>query len=293
MSTKPWQRYTQLEPIKRLDNEGRELLGKEIYVTLKRDGENVSLWLDDTDQVHISSHNNEVADNDIQSRMKLVPEYKKAIELLLDEKNTWHSDCILYGELLKTVSPTRIEPKRKRTHWIIFDIYNKADGKYMDYTALYQRAYHFKIPIVGLLDVIAPKSLEELEEKIAGYMKWCKSHKKEGIVGKCYSTGVFFKQKIDLPKKPKLEKPQKSEIEYPMMPEDKILRALMHSYDELGEEKYKSKSIAMPVIARHIATEAQEHFYKTPQNFYSWYINTPIEQVRPKPKTEETPIDKV
>jgi hypothetical protein len=286
MSTKPWQRYTQLEPIKRLDNEGRELLGKEIYVTLKRDGENVSLWLDDTDQVHISSHNNEVADNDIQSRMKLVPEYKKAIELLLDEKNTWHSDCILYGELLKTISPTRIEPKRKRTHWIIFDIYNKADGKYMDYTALYQRAYHFKIPIVGLLDVIAPKSLEELEEKITGYMKWCKSHKKEGIVGKCYNTGVFFKQKIDLPKKPKLEKPQKSEIEYPMMPEDKILRALQHSFDELGEEAYKDRTKAMPVIARHISAEASEHYYNVPKNFYNYYINTPIEQVRAKPQND-------
>ena len=186
-----WKRYRELEPIKRLDYEGRELLGKEIYITVKRDGENISLWLDDTDQVHISSHNNEVADSDIQSRMKATPEYKKAVELLLDEKNTWHTDCILYGELLKTISPTRIERKRKRIHWILFDIYSKTDGKYLDYTLIYQKAYHFKIPIVGLLDVIAPKSLEELEEKVVGYKKWCKKHHREGVVLKVYNDGTM------------------------------------------------------------------------------------------------------
>lgn len=99
--SKHWQRYVELEPVKRLDNEGRELLGKEIYITIKRDGENISLWLDENDKIHISSHNNEIADDDIQSRMKATPEYKKAIDLLLDEKNRWHNDCILYGELLK------------------------------------------------------------------------------------------------------------------------------------------------------------------------------------------------
>lgn len=279
---KQWQRYMELEPIKRLDNEGRELLGKEICITIKRDGENVSPWLDETDQTHISSHNNEVADDNIQSRFKLTPEYSKAVELLLDEKNTWHNDCILYGELLKEISPTRIEPKRKKTHWILFDIYSKTQGKYMDYVLIYQKAYHFKIPIVGLLDVIAPKSLDELNEKIEGYKKWCKKHKREGIVGKCYNSGIFFKEKIDLPKRPKLEKPQKSDIIYPPMPEEKILRALQHAFDEVGESNWKIVKIAMPVVARHIATEAQEHYYSTPQNFYRWYTDTPIEKIKEK-----------
>jgi hypothetical protein len=71
------------------------------------------------------------------------------------------------------------------------------------------------------------------------------------------------------------------------MPDDKILRVLQHSYDELGEEKYMIKALAMPVIARHMAAEAQEHYYSTPKSFYNWYINTPIEQVRAKPQTEE------
>jgi hypothetical protein len=282
-----WLRYVQLQSVNRLPHEGRELLGKEIHITVKRDGENVPLRLDENDQTHISSHNFDVAENDIQNRMKAVPEYKKAIELLLDEKHQWHTDCILYGELLKEISPTRIEPKRVKTHWILFDIFNRTEGKFMNYTAVYQKAYHFKIPVVALLDVIAPKSLDELNEKIAGYLKWCKTHKKEGIVGKCYNEGIFFKEKIDLPKRPKLIKPNKSDIEYPPMPYEKVLRALQHSYDELGEENYKNKVKAMPIIARHFNAEAQEHYYKVPSNLYSHYINIPIEQIRAKPQTEE------
>jgi hypothetical protein len=277
-----WQRYVELEPVKRLLNEGRELLGKTIYVTEKRDGSNVSLWLDETDILHISSHNMEVADKDIQNRMKNVPEYKKIIDLLMDEKYQWHNDCIVYGELLQNISPTRIECKRKNLHWIMFDIYSKTSESFHDYNSMYQKGYHFKIPVVHLIDIFIPTSLDDLYVSIEKYKKWCARHRREGIVGKCYNNKIFFKEKIDLPKKPKLEKPQKSDIIYPPMPEDRILRALQHSYDELGEDNYKNKSLAMPIIARHIATEAREHYYNVPQNFYSWYVNTPMEKIKEK-----------
>lgn len=281
---KQWQRYVQLEPIKRLMYEGRELLGKTVYITEKRDGENVSLWLDDLDIVHISSHNNEDADNDIQNRIKLTPEWKHIVDLLLDEKHTWHNDCILYGELLKCISPTRIEPVRKKTHWILFDIYSKTENVFMDYVLVYMKGYHFHIPVVKLLDTIIPTDMNTFFDKVKEYKTWCKRHRREGIVGKCYEGKTFFKEKIDLPDKPKLVKPAKSEINYPPMPEEKVLRALQHSYDELGEEAYKDKVKAMPVIARHIAAEAQEHYFAPPKNFYGFYINTPIEQVRAKPQ---------
>ena len=39
-----WRKYYDLEPIRRLRNEGRELIGQFIDFTEKRDGENVSLW---------------------------------------------------------------------------------------------------------------------------------------------------------------------------------------------------------------------------------------------------------
>jgi hypothetical protein len=43
----PWHRYLELEPIKRLKEEGRELLGEYIYIQEKRDGENLSMWLEE------------------------------------------------------------------------------------------------------------------------------------------------------------------------------------------------------------------------------------------------------
>ena len=46
-----WRSYGRLDSIRRLRNEGRELLGQRIIVTEKRDGENVSLhWDKDNDK---------------------------------------------------------------------------------------------------------------------------------------------------------------------------------------------------------------------------------------------------
>lgn len=285
---KNWMRYTSLEPVKRLRYDGRELLGKTLTSTVKRDGENVSIWLDEYDTPHIASHNGEEAEPDIQNRMKLTPEYLKAVELIKDEKNQWHNDCILYGELMKTISPTRIEPKRKNIHWIMFDIWSKPERRYMDYTLVYQKGYHFKIPVVELVDTFIPLSLEELYAKVEEQKKWCRRHRKEGVVIKDYVNQVFTKEKVDLPKRPKLEKPQKGDVDYPPMTEERILRALQHAFDEVGEANWKTTKIAMPVVARHIQTEATEHYFKVPTNFYGIYMNTPIELIKGV-KTDDVP----
>jgi hypothetical protein len=271
---KLWQRYMELEPIKRLDNEGRELLGKEIYLTEKRDGSNVSLWLDEEDTVHISSHNQEDADSNIKADMIKTPEYNKAIELLKDEKHLWHNDSVLYGELLLKISPTRIEPRKKNIHWILFDIFSRVSQSYEDYVLVYQKGYHFHIPVVRLVDVIIPTDLDDLFKSIEKYKHWCKRHRREGIVGKSYTTNVFFKEKIDLPKKPKLEKPQKSDITYPPMPEETILRALEHAIDIVGIDNWKDRSKTMPIVAQQLETEAKEHFFSTPRNYYQIYLDT-------------------
>jgi hypothetical protein len=91
---------------------------------------------------------------------------------------------------------------------------------------------------------------------------------------------IYTKEKIDLPKKSKLERPAREDINYPEMPETKIIRALQHAYDELGEENWSNKAKAMPVVARHIETEAREHYYKKPKDFYNYYANTPIEVIK-------------
>jgi len=275
-----WKKYVDLEPIKRLRNEGRELLGKQIHVTEKRDGENVSVWLDEVDTVHISSHNLEVADKDIATRLQNTPEYMKIVELLYDEKHQWHNDCIVYGELLKTVSPTRIEPRRKHVHWILFDIYSITEEKYLPYTLVYQKGYHFKIPVVRLIAISMFTNMDELDRYIQVWMGWCRRHRREGVVGKCYSDNIFFKEKVDLPDKPKLDRVQQSSINYPVMPEETIIRALKHAFDEVGESNWKNVKITMPIVAKHISNEAREHNYSTPKNFYAYYVNTPLEKIK-------------
>ena len=271
-----WKKYSDLEPIRRLRNEGRELYGQRVLLTEKRDGENVSLWLDEEKKVRISSHNLEDADTNMQSRMKATPEYPKVVDLLTDE---YQGNIIVYGELLKSVSPTRIEPRRKHVHWIMFDVYDVDAERYMPYNWVYQLAYHYKIPMVRIVDEFIPMSEGELFAKIEEAKAWCKRHRREGIVGKDYSNQTFFKEKIDLPKRPKLKQTQ-TRPEYPPMPEEKIIRALQHAFDEVGEEKWKDVKIAMPIVARHVASEAEEHNYDRPKNIYSYYVNIPLETIK-------------
>ncbi len=274
-----WQKYYDLDPIKRLRNEGRELLGKPIILTEKRDGENVSIWLDEKLEPHVSSHNMVNAEVNIISRFEATPEYKKAVQLLKDETK-FENHFIFYGELLMTVGPTRIEPKRKYVHWVLFDIYDIVQKQYLTYTAVYQKAYHYKIPVVKAVDNFVPATLEELQVKIEFFLKWCKRHRREGIVGKCYENQTFFKEKIDIPKLPKI--PRQVQVQYPPMPTEKIIRSLQHAYDEIGEENWKSVKIAMPIVAKHFSVEAKEHNFESPHNMYWLWVNTPIEQIQVK-----------
>jgi len=294
-----WHRYETIiagkhyepEPVARLPNEGRELLGKAIIVEEKRDGENVSIWLDDNDDVRISSHNNEIASEDIQRRMRETAEFSRVVELLKDEKHTYDNHYIVYGELIKKgPSPTRLEPAHKISRYIVFDIYDVVSERFLPYTLRYQKCYHFRLPMPRVIGEFVPESLEHLKTEIDGMKKWCKRHKREGVVLKLYDKDydIFAKEKIDLPKREKIILPNINRIIYPPMPLEKINRALQHAWDELmqnvpvekQEEVWRDKSKAMPVIARHIATEAREHQYRPPKDIYTIYLNTPVEQIR-------------
>ena len=276
-----WQKYFDLEPIKRLKNEGRELLGKRITLTEKRDGENVSIWLGDDGQIHVSSHNLEVASEDIINRLKTTREFERIVDFLKSEKQ-FNRTYIAFGELMNRTGPTRIERPKKRVQWIIFDIFDVTEERYIEYTMVYQKAFHFKIPVVKVIDEFIPCSLEELESKIVEVKKWCKRHAREGIVGKCYSDQIMFKEKIDLPKLPKLPKIQRNQVTYPPMPEDRILRALQHAFDEIGEENWKNVKIAMPIVAKHFEVEAKEHNFCVPRTMYQLYLNASLELLRGK-----------
>jgi len=281
-----WSKYPDLEPIRRLKEEGRELLGKVVLFTEKRDGENVSIWLGSDNNPQISSHHQETADNNIQSRMMATPEYERAVDLLREECK-YGKSWILYGELLKTVSPTRIEPKRKHVHWVLFDMRDVVTGEFAHYSYVYQLGFNFRIPIVGAVGEIRVESLELLDASIIGALKWCRKHKREGIVGKCHEEQIFFKEKVNLPKRSKIPRAMGKPM-LPEMDQRTILRALQHAYDEvikLGHD-WMDRSKAMPIVARHFSAEASEHYFSAPKNMYQLYIDAKIDDLKGVIKNE-------
>lgn len=294
-----WKEYTDLEPIVRLRNRGRELLGKIIDWIEKRDGENVSNWLEESieevplpfintrnfDRTNnvwwkpkISSHNQIEADLDIKNRMEQTPEYEKIVDLLVTERREYNKHFIAYGELMKTVSPTRIERNKKYIYWVLFDIYDLDAQRYLNYEQIYQLAYNYHIPVVRRLTQTIPSSLEDLEKQVKEMKKWCRRHRREGVVLKCYSDQIFAKEKINLPKRPKFEHFKQGEIQYPPMDEHTIMKALQHSKDELLEnhtiESWLDKKIIMPIIVKQFSVEGREHNFSTPHNLYQIYLET-------------------
>ena len=91
---------------------------------------------------------------------------------------------------------------------------------------------------------------------------------------------MFFKEKIDLPKRPKLKKGIKPQL--PELPLERVMRALEHAFDQVGEEQWMNKAKAMPVFARHVATECREHKFSMPKNIYKIYIDTDVAELKPK-----------
>lgn len=271
-----WEKYLDLDPHNRLRNEGRELLGRINLLLEKRDGENVSNWLNDEDEHRVSSRNMAVCETDIENRMKTTPEYSKIEEYLRDEKDMWNRPHLTaYGELLKAVSPTRLEPKRKIIHWILFDIYDADTKRFDSYEKVYQAGVNFGIPVVKCVDRFVPESLEQLDERINAALKWCGVHRREGVVGKVYGgEQVFYKEKRNIPKLPKIENPNAIRPEYPAMPSETIERALQHSIDEVGKDNWTKKEIAMPVLVKHLNVEGREHNYSVPREMYHIYLET-------------------
>jgi len=298
-----WTKYPDLERHERLRSEGREVLGLEVLITEKRDGENVSIWVNDKDNGHlmgltnitptirISSHNMENAAASIQTKLKATAEWPIISELLMLEHNDWHQDLIVFGELVNAgYGPTRIEPKHKKAQYVIFDIFDCKRKRFLDYDRVFQYAHSWKVPIVKALGSFNPKEIKDLEDEIAKWKIWCKRHKREGVVMKSYTNQVFFKEKIDLPdlKRHKVKRPE-GEI-LPPMPEDRLLRALQHAYDEVGVQWAEPK-ITMPVIAKHIQAEAREHNFEPPRNFFKIYKETPLDKVRKVPEELQEAYD--
>ena len=218
-----WRRYEELERISHLKEEGRELLGEIAYIQEKQDGSNVSLWLEPNgDEPHVSSHNMVNADPKIVSAFQSTKEYERAVQFLKDEREQYGHEYILYGELRKAgKSPTRVE-RHKRACWSLFDIWDMKNGEWLPYPLIYQYAFHWKIPMVKLLETYTPYHMEDIPTKILEWKKWARRHRREGVVIKVYKKGELIgaKEKIDLPDLPAETRENIQKSTYPPMPEE-------------------------------------------------------------------------
>lgn len=276
-----WVKYPDMENYGTLRFQGREVIGRYVWLTEKRDGSNISLWLKDDEPV-ISSRKKEQAAPDLAEAFKSTNEYEKALEGLRNEKKEYRKEYILYGELIRPgLTPTRLEPKHKKATWILFDIYDTSKRRFLSYSAVHQFAITYRLPIVRLIDVRYIKDIDAFEEMIDFSLKWAARHRREGVVAKLYEgKQLFFKIKRNLPKLQKI-KEKKVNPQYPPMPVERIKRAFLHALEELNydEEKWKDKKIAMPIIAKHVATEAREHYYNPPKNIFRYYTEWSIKDI--------------
>jgi hypothetical protein len=273
-----WQRYVQLERIQRLKDEGRELLGEVVYVQPKRDGENISVWLNGTDSwtPHISSHNMVDAESNLINRFTTTPEFTNATLLLRTEREKFGQNLILYGELVNAgKGATRIEPLHKNAHWYLFDIYDIDKALYYPYPLVYQTAYHYHLPLIEALETWTPQNMQDIQTKIVEWKRWAKRHRREGVVGKLYKNGVLtgFKEKIDLPKLAPISRVNPKPT-LPPMDDHTILRALQHAIDTVGKQNWESIKLAMPELAKQLETEGREHHFHPPRNMYQVYLDS-------------------
>jgi ATP-dependent RNA circularization protein (DNA/RNA ligase family) len=268
-----FKKYYDMGRIEQLRNSGREFIGKELYITVKRDGQNCGFYKNpNCDMIHIASHRMKICDDVMRTQIKATKEYPKVLEIFEENDN-----YIIYLEhMLKGRSPTRIEKPKEHNFLILLDIYDKTTERYLNYNYVHQVGHKYKIPVVKLLEIVTPQNMTEIWEIRDKWMKWCRKLHYEGVVIKDYHSKYqcFAKEKIDLPKVKKI-KVKDNRPQFPAMPEEKMMSAVEQGMAEVLRNKLNPKDPkeAMPIIAKYVTTEAREHCYSTPKNIYRYYLD--------------------
>jgi hypothetical protein len=289
MGNKIW-RYLELEKIQHLPNRGRELLGRYLYFTEKRDGSCLAVYLKLKSRfkriliklnlkrtvgalkwhtLSVSSRNMESAEKSICNDFYTCGEAGAVLSYLKD--NPTH---IVFGEILrKGISPTRIEDHEK-VEFIVFDIY---DGTcFLGYQQVHQFCFHYGMKCVRLFGEGRFTSTESLYEYRDQMLEICKQEKREGVVLKTFNDEgkpLYAKEKLDTatPRgQPKLEK---GRPQYPPLPLSEAMGAVDKVYADLGQA-FGEKAKAMPLVARYIQEEMKKHLCGQPEyDFYRLYCD--------------------
>ena len=274
-------RYQSIPNLLSLKPSPRLLLGQRLYWTEKKDGSCMTVWLKGN-KIQISSRNLETASQDLQSLVMNSEDYPKVVELLKE-----NPQFVIYIEACKKGrSITGIEVYERNILYL-FDIYDRGAEKFLPYVNVYQHGFHHKIPTVKLYAETRHRSMKDLLKFRNHVLGYCEATNIEGMVIKAYRIPKKYEElktwrefaggliqakvKLDIPE-PVKRKISKGQPIYPSIPPNEILGTIDKAWQELGTEKFKDVSIAMPLIARYVGEECKKQLYSSPKRkLFSYY----------------------
>jgi len=274
----PWQHYPHIAILTTNARLRRLLLGLHLQWTIKEDGQNVTIWkrtkqyCKKKQEIVISSHNQEIAAQDITSRVKISckEDYEKILALIEDNPTL----RVSAEECAKGASITGIKQYDRNTLFV-FDIFDTTINNFLSYTQVYQYCYHYGIPVVKLFGVTRHKTLKDLNHFASFVLATCDTVKNygkdEGMVVKTFNKDgeyIQAKVKLDIPK-PIVERIREGPPKLPQIPESEIMGAISHVEADFGLTGEPSHD--MPLIAKAVGEECKKHLYSSRGNLFTFY----------------------
>ena len=244
-----------------------KLFGEPIYWTMKADGENTGVYLDDKGDLQVRTRKTVKISEDLRQRFLALP-YTQNIKKLLEVIENANPDkpVMLFGEfMVKGKSPKLIE-RRNENSFVAFDLWvGFPDPKEVKYPFISWETFHemcnnFGVPCIKFVEKTpAVNSLEELLSIRERMLTLARENVWEGVVGKIWINGYInmVKEKIVVehpvssrdPNAPQLPRIQDSEVEGAI---EKVLF-------EIGVEKFGDEKIAMPMIGKLVKEQCKKH----------------------------------
>ena len=268
--------YPDMERIIKLYPSPQVLLGEEICWTEKRDGSQLRIALVDGKPQISTRHQDEASEMFVKFFYQ-TPNANAVIEMLKDSNGfcenpaaNFNTGAVLFGELLsKGKSPARFET-HENYDFVLFDIFSKAEGKFLSYNGAYAYAYHYGIPFVECWALSRHTTLESLFSYRDEMLNVAKEKHREGVVLKCYSKQVFAKEKLDTPKIERVNL-EEGNPQNPPLPDSEVFGAIAKAHADLGEQ-FNDKAKAMPLIAQYVGEEQKKHINSKPtKSLFAYY----------------------
>ena len=272
--------YPEMSSIANLLPSPQILLGKRISWQEKRDGTNLAVTLVDN-EIKLFTRHQEASEQFVKYFWATEEAVKVEnflhdytwTEDLFDGVNDFSFQPVVFGELLiKGKSPARFELHDKH-EFVVFDIWNTAQNRFLPYIPIYQHCYHYSLPIVSCWGVSRHTTLESLYTFRDEMLLQAKEAGREGVVLKTFDGNqhIFAKEKLDVPI---IEKVQMDDgaIRLPPLPDSEVYGAINKAHADLGED-FRDKTKAMPLIAIYTAAEEKKHLCSKPlKSLYSYYL---------------------